>query len=245
MMRIRNVVLARVLTVVLTRVLAGVLISVLTAVLAAVLTTRAAHAAEPEAAQRENEYGITLALSGRLAAAESAFVSSLSRAPRDPRPLANLGNVALLRGDADLALAFYDRALAAGEDAGVRLDRAAALLVRGDTEAARREAALAIRRAGGPEAAARLVGVSLGDSTVPRERGAESKSLTHAEVADLLRHALEAVPADTTQAVPVLAPRVTPPDSSRAATPRTTRRSAGLRSEGEGETAMVLYWKRE
>ena len=80
--------------------------------LAAIVLLRAA-SADDDARQRECELGITLALAGRAAAAESVFTSLLSHSPRDARALTNLGNLALLRGEPRLGLAFY-----AGRDSG-------------------------------------------------------------------------------------------------------------------------------
>src|SRR5262245_42347699 len=103
-----------------------------------------------EARRDTCELGITLALLGRTAAAESVFVSMLSRAPRDPRALTNLGNLALLRGDADLALSFYGQAQEADTvDAGITLNEANALMILGDEDAASALAAEGVRQAGG------------------------------------------------------------------------------------------------
>jgi predicted Zn-dependent protease len=192
----------------------------------------------------ENEFGITLEMAGRLAAAESAFVSLLAHAPHDSRALTNLGNVALLRGDAGLALAFYDRALARGEDPGVRLDRAAALLLGGDVPAAQQEAARGVQAAGGAPAAAQLMGISLRDSATTQARGADSKSLSSVEVAALLQQALEVVPVDTTR-LKTSAVVASQPDSLSAPATRPKRRSAGPRSSEGGDTALALYWKRD
>src|SRR5262249_35873672 len=104
------------------------------------------------------ELGITLALLGRTASAESVFVSMLSRVPPDSRALTNLGNLALLRGDADLAVSFYEQALESDTaDAGIKLDLASALTILGDEEDASALAAEGVRQAGGFRAAARLL----------------------------------------------------------------------------------------
>ncbi|MCK4510954.1 hypothetical protein KAW64_04400, partial [bacterium] len=66
------------------------------------------------------EYGVTLALGGRMEEAERVFISVLSEDPGSAGTLNNLGNLHLARGDADVALAFYrTAALADSTDAGI------------------------------------------------------------------------------------------------------------------------------
>src|SRR5207249_3866737 len=106
----------------------------------------------------ECDYGAKLALEGNLAAAESVFTSLLSLSPGDPRALANLGNLHLLRGDRDSALALYRLAAAAdGADAGLHLDRAIALFLMSQDDLAREAAAEAVARAGGSRRAVSLL----------------------------------------------------------------------------------------
>ena len=62
-------------------------------------------------ADPRGEYGVTLAIGGEEARAESVFVTMLSHTRGDARALNNLGNLRLLRGETGVALAFYDRAL--------------------------------------------------------------------------------------------------------------------------------------
>src|SRR6266481_7519779 len=75
---------------------------------AATLPTPAISPPDSSRLRAECEYGIALALAGADARAESAFVSLLSHVPGDARALNNLGNTHLLRGDLDVALAFYE-----------------------------------------------------------------------------------------------------------------------------------------
>jgi tetratricopeptide (TPR) repeat protein len=136
-----------------------------------------------------------LALAGQTARAKSAFVSVLSRSPRDARALTNLGNLALVRGDAQLALAYYGRAArAAPRDPGIDLDRAVASLVLGDTDAAQRHAARAVRMLGGRAEAAALLGLVGADSTAAESRAADATRLTPEEIDALLRRAPADVP---------------------------------------------------
>ena len=192
------------------------------------------HAPDPIA--RLCEYGITLALSGREATAESVFVSILSRSPGNALALNNLGNLHLWRGDAELALAFYARAgVADSTDPGIMLNEAVALAMISD-EAGESRAHEAVSRAGGAQAAAQLLGLRYSDNGASEtSRGSGQPPLTREDVLALLRAAVRAVPPDTARvAVPSPAPR--PPK------PVPTFRSAGARAGFD--TAPVVYWKR-
>src|SRR5512138_1127971 len=69
---------------------------------------------------KRSDYGVTLAVSGEEARAESIFVTMLSHTRGDSRALNNLGNLRLLRGETGVALAFYERALRGDSlDAGI------------------------------------------------------------------------------------------------------------------------------
>src|SRR5437867_5274750 len=103
------------------------------------------------------EYGVSLAISGEQARAESIFVSMLSHTRGDSRALNNLGNLRLLRGETGVALAFYDRALRGDSlDAGIHLNRATALMMIGDEVRASEAFAIGVRLAGGVERAPAL-----------------------------------------------------------------------------------------
>lgn len=183
----------------------------------------------------ECEYGITLALLGRAAAAESVFTSLLSHAPGDARALNNLGNLAMLRGEVPLALAFYGRAGEADTaDAGITLNQATALLLLGDEEQASVRAADGVRGAGGARAAAGLLGLRYAATDVPK--AADRAYLGKDEVLDMLRAAAGRVPADTTRA------------ASDSTTTRTKKRapawrSAGARAGATADASMLVYWK--
>jgi Flp pilus assembly protein TadD len=184
------------------------------------------------------EYGITLALVGQWARAESTFVALLSSVPADPRALTNLGNLHVLRGDYGPALAFYDAASARDTaDAGIRLNRATTLMLMGLADSALSEAAAGVRRAGGPRAAASLLGVGTARPEVEEEKGAGQALVTRDEVRALLAAALDRVPADTLRG-----PAGPAPPAGRKKPP--TWRSAGPRGADGSEVATVLYWKR-
>jgi len=182
------------------------------------------------------ELGITLALSGEIGAAESTFVSLLSRSPGDPRALNNLGNLHLWRGEPDVALGFYRDASAADTaDAGIVLNEATALLLLGDQETAGERAGEGVRKAGGTAQAADLLGLRI----APEEgnaRAADRTRISREEVLALLHAAVSAVPSDSTPAAP---------DSAAPGTEgRPPRwRSAGARGASASDLDAVVYWK--
>jgi Flp pilus assembly protein TadD len=192
---------------------------------------------------RECEYGVTMALAGEDAKAKDAFTSMLSAAPGDARALNNLGNLHLMRGDFDVARAFYDQALAADkEDPGIRLNRAILLMLEGDEAEARREVAAARAQAGGEAEAAALLGLeSTPDDGKASDASAKAKpGVSKDEIAGWLAEAMEQVPDSSAT-----------PDSTRAAgASGATRESGTLRSGGSRGSAAgvpdaksVLYWK--
>jgi Flp pilus assembly protein TadD len=193
----------------------------------------------PKASQSECELGITLALLGRPAAAESVFTSLLSHAPGDPRALTNLGNVALLRGEPDLALAFYEQAQDADStDAGIVLNQATALLLLGEEESASARAAEGVRRAGGAQAAAGLLGLRYRERKPEAPKAEQRAYVSKEEVLTLLRAAARKVPADSARAGAASGR----PDTKEKKRP--LWRSAGPRAGAAAEAAMLVYWKR-
>lgn len=185
-----------------------------------------------------NEYGISLALRGSVARAESIFTGLLSTSPRDPRALNNLGNTYFLRGELDLALAFYNRAFRSDTgDAGIRLNRASTWLMMGDPDRASVEAAEGVARAGGEREAASLLGLrSEGGSAAPG-KAAEAAWVNKGEIRALLAGAARKVPVvDTANA----RRSQTAQDAAR----KRNWRSAGPRGSEGTDAAGVLYWKR-
>jgi len=184
-------------------------------------------------AQDYCELGIQDAFAGEVDRAESMFVAVLSTSPHDSRALADLGNVALMRGDPSLGLVFYDRAaLSDSLDGGIRLDRALALALLGETAESQAEVRAGVRLAGSPAAAGALLGLRT-EADSSATRGAPGAGLTREEVRNLLRTSLMSLPADSTRARSPGHPRPEPP-----------RRSAGPRAEDLGEASVHLYWKR-
>ncbi|HVP14993.1 MAG TPA: hypothetical protein VMS88_05585 [Terriglobales bacterium] len=207
--------------------------------LAAVLVTPAR--SEPPAPASQCEYGITLAMSGNLARAESVFVSILAPGRGDARALNNLGNLQLLRGETEVALAFYESALRSdSSDAGIRLNRSVALMMLGREDEATAEAALGIRQAGGLRAAGALLGMRTADSAAANPgRGAEASSVSREEVQSLLAAAARSVPADSSS-------RRAPPGAGKKTARRASPawRSGGPRAAEGSDAVSVLYWKR-
>src|SRR5262245_7655276 len=196
-------------------------------------------ASDPDSLSRMCELGITYALSGQAAAAESAFVSLLSRSPGDARALNNLGNLSLGRGDPALALAFYAKAGAADSaDAGIVLNEAAALMIAGDDSTARDAAAEGIERAGGPEPAAGLLGLKY-EAPDSETRAAEGARVRRGEMLALLHSAIRSVPVDST----ANHHGARPPAGAKAK-PMPAWRPAGARSDIDVDVATLLYWKR-
>jgi tetratricopeptide (TPR) repeat protein len=214
-------------------------------VLAAGLSARDAGAMTADQIQTECDLGITLALSGYDARAESVFISLLSHSPRDPRALTNLGNVHLVRGEADLALAFYERAETLDSlDAGIVLNQAVALMLLSDQDAAAMRAHRGIEMAGGVREASSLLGLrradldALGRGT---DRSAEKPRVAKDEIAALLGAAKQGIPADSTGGGGRSESQAQP---KRPGQPAQSIRSAGTRASGESAVADFIYWKR-
>jgi tetratricopeptide (TPR) repeat protein len=191
-------------------------------------------------AGKECEFGIAVALAGKSAQAESVFISVLSHSPGSPAALTNLGNLRLLAGEPEVALSFYDRALAADtSDAGIVLNQAAALLALGEDDAAQERAHLGIEMAGGTPGAAALLGLHAPTTEGVVSRGAEASYLSKEEVLAMLRAAAGRVPADSARS----------PDGPEKKATRARRRvvswrPAGPRSAEAQAQPMLVYWKR-
>lgn len=182
------------------------------------------------------EFGVTLAVSGEEARAESVFVSMLSHTRGDARALNNLGNLRLLRGETGVALAFYERALRGDSlDGGIHLNRATALMVIGDKERSAAAFARGVKLAGGIEQAESLLG--LPPEKQPTERAASKTTIDPDQLREMLRTAATAVPKDSDRQANSRTART-------AGSSRTAWRSAGARSSDGGDTQQLLYWKR-
>jgi len=200
-------------------------------------------AQEAEPGRDACDYGIAAAFHGDVALAESVFVLLLARSPGDSRALTNLGNLCLMRGEPDVAMAFYERAAAADTaDAGIVLDQAMALLLLGEDEAASARAAAGTERAGGVREAARLLGLPTGPMEEAPKAAAKTR-VSQEEILSLLRSAATAVPEDSLRAAQD-STRV-PDTKTRDARARKVPvwRAAGARA-GDEDVAATIYWKR-
>ena len=183
------------------------------------------------------EYGVSLAIGGEEARAESIFVTMLSHTRGDARALNNLGNLRLLRGETGVALAFYDRALRGDSlDAGIHLNRATALMAIGDEQRARDAFSVGVRLAGGLEHAQALMGLS--PEKQPTERAARKTAINAEQLRAMLRRAATAVPRDS---IGPAGPGATPGAAGKRPS---AWRSAGARASDGGDTPQLLYWKR-
>jgi tetratricopeptide (TPR) repeat protein len=190
-----------------------------------------------ETTDSRGEYGVTLAISGEEARAESVFVTMLSHTRGDARALNNLGNLRLLRGETGVALAFYDRALRGDSlDAGIHLNRAAALMMIGDQQRSEQAFALGVKLAGGVEQAQALLG--LPPEKAPTERAARKTAIDAEQLRAMLRRAATAVPKDS---VRMLDSDIA---TGAAGKHKSAWRSAGARASDGEDSPRLLYWKR-
>lgn len=181
-----------------------------------------------------SEYGVSLAMSGEEARAESLFITMLSHTRGDSRALNNLGNLRLMRGETGVALAFYERALRGDSlDAGIHLNRATALMLIGDKERSALGFTRGIKLAGGVDQAQALLG--LGAEKQPTERASNKSGIDPEQVRAMLKQAASAVPAGN---VGTRGAR-----GARGAG-KSAWRSAGPRASDGTETPHLLYWKR-
>ncbi|MDZ4806581.1 MAG: hypothetical protein SGI90_17145 [Candidatus Eisenbacteria bacterium] len=200
--------------------------------------------ADGNAAGVVGEYGISLALGGRLDEAETAFLSQLSLAPQDAGALNNIGNLYFLRNDVDVALVFYVRALGIDStDAGVTINHSVALMAAGDEAGALREASRAIEMAGGVEQATALMAIHGDSADAPAERAAEGGTLSKASVRALLMEASRQVPASPAPGDSATVKAPSKPRDKALRTPQAWR-SAGPRGDESAAAPSSLYWSR-
>lgn len=207
------------------------------ALLAVLLISTAPSVAE-EARSSKCDLGVTLALSGDVAEAESVFVSLLSSDPAGTRALTNLGNIHLMKGELEVALAFYDMAFRGDpEDPGILLNRSVALMLLGEEDMARSQAKEGIDMAGGMKEASSMLGLKWTELDVDASKGAEETYVNKEEVEALLRAALQSVPSDSAKVD-------TTATGEAKKKRRMSWRAAGARAADGTQVGQVLYWKR-
>jgi Flp pilus assembly protein TadD len=201
----------------------------------ALLVAMSAHATEK--VDSRADLGVSLAIGGSEASAESVFVSMLSHTRGDARALNNLGNIRLLRGEAGVALAFYDRALRGDSiDAGIHLNRATSLMLLGDQKRSEEAFATGVKLAGGLDRAMTLL--NLPADNAPVDRGAKKTAINPEQLKSMLKRAAATVPKDQ---IKVVDSEVTTNPASKSSS---AWRSAGARASDGSEAPMLLYWKR-
>lgn len=201
----------------------------------ALLVALSAHAADK--VDSRADLGVTLAIGGSETSAESVFVSMLSHTRGDARALNNLGNLRLLRGEAGVALAFYDRALRGDSiDAGIHLNRATSLMLLGDQKRSEDAFATGVKLAGGLDRAMTLL--NLPADNAPVDRGAKKTAINPEQLKSMLKRAAATVPKDQ---IKVVDSEVTTNPASKSSS---AWRSAGARASDGTEAPMLLYWKR-
>lgn len=189
-----------------------------------------------EAADARSDYGVSLAMSGEEARAESLFITMLSHTRGDSRALNNLGNIRLLKGETGVALAFYERAIRGDSlDPGIHLNRATALMLIGDKERSAEDFALGVKLAGGYDQAQALLG--LPPEHAPTERAAKKAMIDPEQVRAMLRRAAATVPSDSVEHSGRAMKAMSGAQSS-------AWRSAGPRGADGSDTSHLLYWKR-
>ena len=190
------------------------------------------------ASDARSEYGVTLAISGKEARAESLFITMLSHTKGDARALNNIGNIRLLRGETSVALAFYERALRGDSlDAGIHLNHATALMLLGNQKRSEVAFARGVMLAGGPEQAQALMGIPP-EPKEPAERASKKTAIDPEQIRAMLKQAASTVPTGKVESAGS--------GDARASTGKSPSawRSAGPRASDGSETSQLLYWKR-
>ena len=205
--------------------------AVLAAVVALALggaTSGYAKAADDRVTLR-SQLGIIYAQQGQTDEARKEFVKLLEEPNGRAAALTNLGNLAVLEGDVDVALENYNQAAALDTvDAGILLDLGLALKSAGKDADADAVFARALTKAGGQERAAYLLGVKTDDDT---SKGKVTK-LSNEEIKALLSKASARTPAVNASTTGKDQPRT-----------QVVSRPGGARAADVSATPATLYWK--
>jgi len=185
--------------------------------------------APPDRVTLRSQLGIIYAQQGQVDDAKKEFVKLLEEPNGRAAALTNLGNLAVLDGDVNVALENYNQAAALDtSDAGILLDLGLALKSAGKDADADAVIARALTKAGGQEQAAYLLGVKSDDDT---SKGKVTK-LSGEEIKALLSKASSRTPAVNAS-------------TSAKDQPRTqvVSRPGGARASDVSATPSTLYWK--
>jgi hypothetical protein len=162
--------------------------------------------------------------------------------------------VHFLRGDLEVALAFYDWAVRSDSaDAGIRLNRAITYMALGKEERAEAEAAEGRKMAGGSKAAQALVGIRYtGEQPKASELSAQIqvgaspiKGNRRTRLSkDEVRALLGAGAAAGDQSAAKDGPAGTEKQKPGNVKPAGAASGTGTKASDEGNAATLLYWKR-
>ncbi len=177
-----------------------------------------------------SQLGIIYAQNGQNDDARKEFVKLLEEPNGRAAALTNLGNLAVLAGDVDVALENYNQAAALDTvDAGILLDLGLALKSAGKDADADAVFARALTKAGGKERASYLLGLKSDDADT--SKGKVTK-LSGEEIKALLSKASARTPATNAQTAGK--------DPARA---QVVSRPGGARAADVSATPATLYWK--
>ena len=175
-----------------------------------------------------SQLGIIYAQNGQTEDARKEFVRLLEEPTGRAAALTNLGNLAVLDGNVDVALENYTQAAALDTtDGGILLNLGLAHKQAGHDDEAARVFQAALAKTGGPEKAAELLGVRMDADT---SKGKVSK-LSNEEIKAMLAKARTKVPDASTK-----------PASTNDKT-QVASRPGGARAADVSVGATSLYWK--
>ena len=177
-----------------------------------------------------SQLGIIYAQNGQNDEARKEFVKLLEEPTGRSAALTNLGNLAMLDGDVDVAVENYNQAAALDTaDGGILLNLGIAHKQAGRDDAAAEAIGRALTRTGGPEKAQYLLGIRSDSDT---SKGKASK-LSNEEIKAMLAKAKTKVPEAT----------ATPAEAQKGKTTPVVSRPGGARAADVAVGATSLYWK--
>jgi Flp pilus assembly protein TadD len=197
---------------------------------AAAESNTGAAAARPDKVTLRSQLGIIYAQNGQPDEARKEFVKLLEEPTGRAAALTNLGNLAMLDGDVDVAVENYTQAAALDTaDGGILLNLGIAHKQVGREDEAAEAIGRALTRTGGPERAQYLLGIR---SDADPSKGKASR-LSNEEIKAMLAKAKARVPDAT----------ATPAGGQKAKTTPIVSRPGGARAADVAVGATSLYWK--
>jgi tetratricopeptide (TPR) repeat protein len=183
-------------------------------------------------AAKENELALVHAFEGKFAEARASWDRVRAGDPADVTALVNTGNLDLLSGRADSALALYGAALALERDPGILLNQGLARWSRGDEAEADASFAAALALLADPADAERLLGIPK-----PGAGQGSPRRLTAEEVRQRLRVAAARVPKPDAEVASEASAR----EGGRPV--KVVSKVSGARAADRKDLAQVVYWK--